>query len=692
MDQGPVSRSSIAPHRHVIGFANEMKGLEEWLANPEAGTQLFSVTGIGGIGKTTLLMEMARRTRDSSVLTLWLDGRGELATSHNFLQSLEMGLESELGRRRHADVPLLPYIVSELSRQRTILLIDNGEELDRMEGWLLSSFLPRLDTASVLFVMASRKELPVTWLTNPYWGERTRTFPLRLFTREEVHEYLSDSGLEADIQMDIARKADGYPLLLALTVDWFRARRGPHRSSRDIPAILSAELLREVSAPELHQALVVLSLLPEADHATLNHFVERELDESEFNALSTLSFMQATSRGFALHHVVSRLLREDYAEHSPLKFQELRKRVFDFLAERFHCVNKRQQMRDAAHVLELYREFLPAAHAYANFSSHFRPGEFRLYGPEDLPYLHRYLEASVLDWQNELVWMEDYHELLDRIAEHCPEGICILRDDGGIPLAFCAGVWLHASTKSLLERYAPGLIPILGHGEDGRHEQAPETPDSICILLAAVDVDRPMYRPEELGALLMQQWLVRITSGLRGIIVTADPHLNSLFPMFGFNQVKHAGPSALTKWELDFRQSTFSEWIHRVIRQTGPVAAERELPLKQKGTDAGLNASELKQALLHLTEADVLDQLPVAGRLNKSGAEIKAIILGILTAEDPPYPLTPLETQMLRDIYLHQDRNRNQLADSYYMSRTTFYRCSQAALRHLAAVLRNAIG
>lgn len=530
---------------------------------------------------------------------------------------------------------------------------------------------------------------------NPYWRNRIQRFPLKLFTREEVHEYLQGSGLAADVQVDIAQNSEGHPLLLALTVDLLRSQEDGAMENDEIPTILSAELLREVASSVHYDALTVLSLLPAADQTMINHFLELPITSTEYHLLSGLSFVRPTPQGLTLHHVVSRLLRDDYARRAPDKFKDLRQKVFQRLAELFHTVDQRLQRRIASHVLELYREFLPSAHAYVNFSSRYKPNEDSRFQPEDLPYLHRFLAASInqSDWQSEFAKSEDYHELLEDIAVHSPEGICVVRDEVGKPLAFCAGIWLHAMTLSLLERYAPGMLGIVGEDLEELRLLPPDTPDTLCVLLAAVDVGHSLYRSEELGALLMQQWLIHMTSGLRGIIVTADVHLNSLLPILGFKQRDSIpiefGPfdeTIVTKWELDFRQTTFDEWVKLVIQQTSPVTEELEAQQSNEAV-VDIDGSEAKQILQHLFNIRELEQLSVTKRLNWAGTVIQRKVQELLAAEQPRSPLTPLEQQILRAVYIQKDRNKNQLAEMFHMSRTTFYCHSQTALQHFAYVL-----
>ncbi|TLS54058.1 bacterio-opsin activator [Paenibacillus antri] len=671
----------------VIGFVEEIARFEEWMTDPAAETTVFSISGIGGIGKTTLLMEMARGAGRASAMTLWLDGSGETSTSGAFLTGLETTLESEYGRTRPADMPLLTFVVAELSRQRTVLLLDNGERIDRLEGWLLSSFLPKLASAQVLLAAASRNGLPLTWRTNPHWGPRVRSFPLQPFTRREVQAYLRHSGLAADVQEEIARKSEGHPLLLALTVEWMRSNG--EAAPRGIPSIVTAELLREATSPSLHRVLTAMSLLPPSDPQTLNRMLDAPLDVADVHALGRLSFVLGTPQGWALHPLVARLLREDYAAAFPEAFRRLRRKAFALLEERFPEADKKSQMRIAGHVLELYREFLPSTNAYAVFTSNVDIGERRPFEPADLPELQRLLAASVEEnnWQSELALAGQYAALLEEIAAHSPEGICVVRNAEGRPIAFSAGILLHARTMPLLERYTPEFPVLLGEEAESLRQLPPEAADTMLVALAAVDSSRSVYQPEEIGGVLMLEWFIMMTGGWRGRMVSADPQLNGLLSVFGFHDLGQVG--GMTKWEIDFRHVRFDAWMKTVIRHTGADGGNgEERPAGGTGERMRLAEQDAKLILQRLyDEGDALDPYVGDGGRYRTKDELRGKVLALLTEERPTHPLSPLDQRILRESYLTKARNKNQLADDFHMSRTTFYRHSQSALRRLAQAL-----
>lgn len=679
---GPISHT-----QRIVGGTREIRALSDWLETPRYSMEIFAVSGIGGIGKTTLLTRMAAEARGAAVRVLWVDGQLCLHTPRDVLAYLDMSLETEYGRVRKADETLLAHVISELYRERTVIIMDNCESLARTESWLLAQLLPRLQDSACLLVMASRTGLPLHWYTDPMWSGRIQCFPLELFTREQIYEYLQDSGLPDRLQQNIAQRSEGHPLLLALTTDLMR-HGGTELMERavQLPGILSAELLREAADPFMYEALQLLSLFPAADQTMLNRLLKHPLHAAEYTALGRLSCVRMVPAGLALHQVVGRILRDDYKQRDPGEYNTMRRLALKLLIEQYPAADRLRQMQFAAHALELYREQLPAAHQYVDFSGVHGQEQRRGFSPEDLPYLHRFLEVSLSrsDWQSELVKAGEHHRLLDDIAELSPMSILVTRNADGIPLAFSAGLWLHEETMPLLERYAPLYLEMLGKEAEQLRTLSSEAADTMCMLLAAVNVDQSFYRPEELGAVLFQSWMVETTNGWRAIIATEDPQLHMLLPLSGFQPKQPQPPDRLQPgmvvWELDFRQASFDRWVERVIlQQEQHQELAAEIP--------PVPWDQVRSLLQHLYNDDLLRSLPILAEAGMSGAGMRDLMQNILTAEPPPYPLTELEQQILRESYLRKNYGKSQLADAFHMSRTTFYRHSRQALEHLGHVL-----
>ncbi|MBD2845354.1 bacterio-opsin activator [Paenibacillus sp. IB182496] len=723
----------------MISRERELELLRQWQGNPGASTTILSICGIGGIGKTTLLAQMADEARRAELPALWLDGQSELVTPAAFLNALELGLASAYNRTRPHDVSQLDFVTAELHSRPHLVLADHCEAtLPAVYGWLLAAFLPRLDAARVLFVFASRSGLPLRWHTHPQWGPRTVKRPLEVFTRSQVQAYLAHSGLDEGRRRLIGQRSEGHPLLLALTVDLVRSRTRDRQDPQpDIPAALSADFLREAASPTIYRAMTALALLPAADQQLLSALLVEPLDDAAYRDLAQLSCVRQTRDGLVLHPVVAQLLRADWQSRHVSQFQRMRRRAFSLLSDAYPQAQRRRQMAIAAHVLELYRAYLPAASSYADFSMYLPPAAQEPYRPEDLPELLRLLTDSVAggDWQTEAVPAQTYPALLEELVRSSPGGVFVVRDETARPLAFCAGLELHARTWPLLERYAPGLLDLLGADAYALRRLPPEQADTVLVLLAAVDTDQTLYAPEALGALLLQHWLIAMTRGRRGILATADPQLNALLPQLGFTARGTLGASGMTEtatltgWEIDFREERFPAWIARIVRQTDhtPLAPQDasarsdtfaaadpvELSYGQDATMPSLAGIRPAQTAV-ATQPDVasaflswrevqtlLKQLFEPGPHHRSlalpgprtfGPEALAQLEAILTMAEPPYPLTAKEQAILREIYLRRTRNKNELAEHFHVSRATLYRQTRTALQHLAHVVNRNSG
>ena len=153
---------------------------------------------------------------------------------------------------------------------------------------------------------------------------------------------------------------------------------------------IERRILREAASPGVYRALTVLSLLPVADENMLNRLLDTPLEGADYYHLRALSFVRDTVDGITPHQVVARMLRDDFTRRNPEQFESVRHQVFVLLAERFHSGRPTHADAPERPHLELYREFLPSAHAYANFSSSLKPGEHKPFEQEDLPYLQRF--------------------------------------------------------------------------------------------------------------------------------------------------------------------------------------------------------------------------------------------------------------------------------------------------------------
>lgn len=729
-----------------IGRTREHQHFVKWLTSASPATEVVCVSGIGGIGKTTLMMEMARTARQEKVRVLWLDCRTSARMPADFLTSIEMSLSTEYGVLRNSAVPLLAFVTQEFTEHTTVLFMDNCENIDLIEGWLLTNFLPQLNQTGILLVFGSRTGLPITWQTNPYWRKRLTTLHLDVFTDEEMQDYLAPYAMSDQVTERIARETRGHPLSVALAVEAVQFQDGQvNQVPQLISGVISAQLLKEVAEPSLHEALQVLSTLSVANQTELAKLTKHPLDLGQYHALARLSFIQSTPRGLSLHDVVKQVLRQDLQQRDPETFHQLAKDTIRMLADQYPGANSAEQIRIASQVLELYGWLRAIRHEYANFSTRPKTGPHQPFQSQDLPYLHRLLEDSLQQqtWQCELITPDQHHALLDALAADCPEGIRVVRSATGIPLVFNAGVWLHRGTMSLLETYAPRVLMQALPAENHHLRSLPrEFMDSVIVLLSAVDTRHPVYKPEEIGMLSFEDWFSFTGAGARTILISGDPSLNSLLQMFGFHSLAQLPPPAvggdgedsnqITVFALDFRNTKFPSWVQKMIQEldapvsvpwspetmafvgeqsptttharhstAGEPAARpdpAQLAVNPSSIVAGrmqppsaatylVDVAEVKELLQALPYINRLEGTTFAQQQKITGIELQHRIQQLLSSETPAFPMTMLYQAILRESFLHNQIGKDLLAERFNMSRATFYRHSRRAMLQFAQAL-----
>jgi predicted ATPase/DNA-binding winged helix-turn-helix (wHTH) protein len=208
-----------APLENLIGrndFVTEC-------ANLLRTAKLLTVTGPGGIGKTSTAIEIARTVETEFETTIFIDlatlASGELIPAH---------LASLLGLSVYSKDPL-PNIIQTLADQRTLLILDNCEHVI-LECALITERL--IEEACGLTVLATSREAlrinsehvrNLPGLSFPKIGERVLSVSefsaLELFDRRlagmsgTVHVATQQ---EMDIAAQIVTRLDGIPLAIEL--------------------------------------------------------------------------------------------------------------------------------------------------------------------------------------------------------------------------------------------------------------------------------------------------------------------------------------------------------------------------------------------------------------------------------------------------------------------------------------------
>ncbi|PYH67515.1 kinesin light chain [Aspergillus vadensis CBS 113365] len=140
-------------NHHFVGRQDELAQLEKWAINPQERGKL-AVTGLGGIGKTQIALELAYRMHhnDSECSILWIPCKN----NDSFRQAC-MAIAQTLGIQ---DVD--PAKVEEQTNDRWLLILDGADDMDM---WMngsgttapLKNFLPSNRHGRIIFTTRNRK-------------------------------------------------------------------------------------------------------------------------------------------------------------------------------------------------------------------------------------------------------------------------------------------------------------------------------------------------------------------------------------------------------------------------------------------------------------------------------------------------------------------------------------------------------
>ncbi|KAL4745890.1 hypothetical protein BDW72DRAFT_45246 [Aspergillus terricola var. indicus] len=142
-----------------VGRHHELRELEEWIATPD-GPRKLAITGLGGVGKTQVALELAYRMRDREpkCSIFWIPCITREAVEQAYLTIADtMGIHAN-----HDSVKeQLQRYFTEV-KEKWLLIFDNADDLDMWTGGsgifpALQDFLPHSRQGHILFTTRNRK-------------------------------------------------------------------------------------------------------------------------------------------------------------------------------------------------------------------------------------------------------------------------------------------------------------------------------------------------------------------------------------------------------------------------------------------------------------------------------------------------------------------------------------------------------
>jgi hypothetical protein len=307
-----------ARRRSFVGRRSELRTFDDARAGRSPRRVLF-VHGPGGMGKTTLLLEMRARASAAGWPTVLLDGSEIDPSPDGFRQA------AEAAGTVHADQDAR----TDTSRSGTVLLVDGYEQLGAIDGWLRQEFVPSLQAEDVV-VLAGREPPAAAWRTDPGWRQVVAVHPLGHLDEIDSADLLARAGVAAPDRQRLLKLGRGHPLALALLADSAQGGNVPD-SLADVPDLISVlleSLLRDAPS-EAHMAgLATAARAWLTTEDLLRKTVGTDAAEV-WGWLRRRPFVVCRRGGLTPHDVTRDVLEAEFERRSPERYRALHRIIHD---------------------------------------------------------------------------------------------------------------------------------------------------------------------------------------------------------------------------------------------------------------------------------------------------------------------------------------------------------------------------
>ncbi|POB11862.1 hypothetical protein CO251_02685 [Sulfobacillus sp. hq2] len=640
--------------RLFIGREEECQALRDWLAQKLAPTFVIGLHGIGGIGKSTLLLRFFQIARDAGALTAWLDARTVDNTAQSFLSALPSVFHSTT-------------LASQLTAQHAVLAIDNYDEIYGLDAWLREVLLPSWPSHNLLVVLASRQSILSRWRLDPGWQRRAIDLPLKPFTLAEIRQWQANVSRTPTQEIPaetLYEQTRGLPLALALSLE-----TPSIPDTTGLPALWND--LDEHSPSR--DAIDILALTLVAPWNFIQEILHRPVSLAEYQSLSQLAFVRRTPQGLTLHDLVRHYWYEHLRTKRPEHFTQLRDKIFRRFVHDCRVGTPTSGTFMSQQFFWLFRDVFGITTPYANLRAlldQFEPTPFRR---EDTEWL---LNVSRL-WQRESlpVSAEDAQGFLYEVMTRFPELLRILRrQDTGRPVAYMMSIWLTPATADLMRAYHPAFTDALLDALHLSQENLGQS-NTTYHLTAGVDPTQHDYPRDELMGIVIRD-AFGLMAGNRNLVMAQVPALQQFLQTFGYHATTfHSGDAIL--YELDLRQLPFARWIVPVLARLSHSALIRRTDITSAEVKAAYE--HLHDHSFHLADDSVFsaDAGPIWRR-------------GLKDLLEPPFiaPLTAQDAQVLHWVYVERHTDPISAMKRFAFSRASFYRHLRSALEHVTEVVQ----
>lgn len=327
------------------------------LLSSPAGPRVIALTGIGGIGKSSLLHAWERHARDRGFFWVRVDGRDLLPSPAAFEAAVfppnDGGFCCADGR---------------------VIAVDAFEQLLPLEGWLRDRFLPRL-AADTIVILAGRWTPDAHWRAEPGIARMLVECRLDALASADAHDYLERRGVPVACRAPVQRFARGFPLALALAADWIERNPEADFSPEADPELIHPMvewLLEDIGDDRRRHALEAGALVQYVTEPLLATMLELPDAAETFDWLARQHHVELHPQGLAVHDLVREPVVRELRWRDLRRYRDLVRRACGHYLEGVEGVSAEKGAAAVANCLYALREEPYVKH-------HFQPGNMEYY-------------------------------------------------------------------------------------------------------------------------------------------------------------------------------------------------------------------------------------------------------------------------------------------------------------------------